>query len=261
VSLAETLNVTAEAERALADALLEISRRHASEPDIRETARLLAGWSWDHTRALAAGRARLDRRASGVGWRVPRPLFESLPQGGAGLLRDLHELTSCVAFVEACWTILLQAARASHDRDLEQTCWTCGAETLRQRAWLNTKLGQVAPQALTVPVLRPHEQRGRSSAAAAPRRTAAPNVSRSRTQAPLVAGILAGLGQAVASRRRGRSRTRASTVSSILVGVGLGWAGSTVIRALVDGSRARRLSFGRHQGLRGPTRTARLGET
>ena len=167
---------------------------------------------------------------------MPRHLFEGLTQGGLGILRDLHELTSCVAFVEACWTILLQAARASHDRDLEQTCRVCGAETLRQRAWLKTKLGQVAPQALTVPVSRPHEQRVRSSAAAALPRAEAPNVSRS-TQAPLVVGIIAGLGQAVASRRRGRRKTRASTVSSILAGVGLGWAGSTVIRAFVDGPR------------------------
>ena len=150
--LAEALRVTVEAERGLVDALVEVSRRHASEPDIRETTRLLAGWSRDHAQALAIDRLRLDGRPPDFGWRVPRASFGAPARAGVGLLRDLHQLTACVAFVEACWTILLQAALASHNLELEETCRTCGAETVRQRAWLDTKLSQVAPQALTVPV-------------------------------------------------------------------------------------------------------------
>ena len=168
--LAEAIRVTVEAERGLVEALLEVSRRHASEPDIRETTRLLAGWSRDHARALALDRARLDERPPGLGWRVPRASFGAPASAGIGLLRDLHQLTVCVAFVEACWTILLQAALASHDLDLEETCRTCGAETLRQRAWLDTKLSQVAPQALTVPVPSARGRKARPRSAAAPRR-------------------------------------------------------------------------------------------
>jgi hypothetical protein len=146
MSLADALRMTMEAERALADALLDLSRRHASEPDIRETTRLLAGWSRNHARALGRDQPRRGRPVSRPGWPLRRAA-----RGGAELLEDLLALTSGVAFVEACWTIVLQAALASHDQDLEQTARMCGAETLRQRAWLDTKLSQVAPQALTVP--------------------------------------------------------------------------------------------------------------
>jgi hypothetical protein len=170
VWLAEALRVTVEAERALVEALLEVSRRHASEPDIRETTDLLAKWSRDHAQALAIERARLDQKPPGLGWRVPRASFGASARAGVGLLRDLHQLTACVAFVEACWTILLQAALASHNLELEETCRTCGAETVRQRAWLDTKLSQVAPQALTVPVPPLRRREARPLSAAAPRR-------------------------------------------------------------------------------------------
>jgi len=140
-----------EAERALADALLDISRRHASEPDIRETTQLLAGWSRDHARTLATARDPLGRPFRRRRGQFARGLFEGSRSGGTELLHDLLELTGGVAFVEACWTIVLQAALASHDADLEHTARACGAETLRQRAWLDTKLSQLAPQALTGP--------------------------------------------------------------------------------------------------------------
>jgi hypothetical protein len=170
VWLVEALRVAVEAERGLVGALLEVSRRHASEPDIRETTRLLAGWSRDHAQALAVERARLHVKPPELGWRVPRPSFGAPARAGVGLLRDLHQLTACVAFVEACWTILLQAALASHNLELEETCRTCGAETVRQRAWLDTKLSQVAPQALTVPVPPLRRRAARPLSAAAPRR-------------------------------------------------------------------------------------------
>ena len=174
--LAEALRVAVEAERGLVGALLEVSRRHASEPDIRETTRLLAGWSRDHAQALAVERARLhvkppELKPPELGWRVPRASFGAPARAGVGLLRDLHQLTACVAFVEACWTILLQAALASHNLELEETCRTCGAETVRQRAWLDTKLSQVAPQALTVPVPPLRRREARPLSAAAPLRT------------------------------------------------------------------------------------------
>ena len=73
-----------EAERALADALLDVSRRHASEPDIRETTRLLAGWSRDHARALATDRERLGRPSSRRGWQLRRALFEGHGTGRRG---------------------------------------------------------------------------------------------------------------------------------------------------------------------------------
>jgi hypothetical protein len=200
VWLAEALRVTVEAERGLVEALLEVSRRHASEPDIRETARLLAAWSRDHARALAAQRVRFEQKPAGLGWRVPRASFGASASGGVGLLRDLHQLTPCVAFVEACWTILLQAALASHDLELEETCRACGAETVRQRAWLETKLSLVAPQALTVPV--PPRRRGE----ARPLSAAAPLRARSGLRVLAARGRV-GLTEDQYQGLRGRTRT------------------------------------------------------
>jgi hypothetical protein len=158
MSFADALRVTAEAERALADALLDVSRRHASEPDIRESTRLLAGWCRDHARVLAPDRSGFGRASSPHGWPGHRALGEGWGKNGTELLQDLVGLAGCVAFVEACWTILLQAALASHDQELEHIVRACGAETLRQRAWLDTKLSQLAPQALAAP---PREPSGR----------------------------------------------------------------------------------------------------
>jgi hypothetical protein len=254
--LADALRMTMEAERAMADALLDISRRHASEPDIRETTRLLAGWSRDHARTLVTVRARLGRPSSRRGWQLHRALFEGSGKGGAEPLRDLLALTSCVAFTEACWTIVLQAALASHDQDLADTARTCGAETLRQRAWLDTKLSQLAPQALAVPA-PPREPSGRQPAGVSPYHVPPTIRSRSRESVPLVVCVIAGLGRAVAARRR----TAPSAASAILVGLSLGWTGRAVIRALADRRSARHLAHDAHRGLRGPTRTARLRDT
>jgi hypothetical protein len=252
--LADALRMTIEAERALADALLDVSRRHASEPDIRETTRLLAGWSRDHARALATDRTRLGRAPSRRGWQLRGAPFDGPGNGGAELLEDLLALTGGVAFVEACWTIVLQAALASHDPDLEHTARACGAETLRQRAWLDTKLSQLAPQALA---LRRHPgNRQVGQAAGVSPHHGPPTIrSRSREGVPLVVGVLAGLGRAVATRRR---RSASSTASAILAGLGLGWTGRVVIRALADRRSARHLAHDRPRGLRGPIRTARF---
>ena len=237
-----------ETERALCDAFLDVSRRHTSEPDIRETTRLLAGWSRDHARALATDRERLGRPSWRRGWQLRRTLFEATGKDGTGLLRDLLALTSCVAFVEACWTIVLQAALASHDQNLEHTARACGAETLRQRAWLDTKLSQLAPQALAVPA-PPREPSDWPPAV--------PSTiwSRGRGRVPLAVGVIAGLSRAVATRRRGMVP---STASAILAGLSLGWMGTVVIQALSDRRGGRHLAHDQHRGLRGPTRTARL---
>ena len=181
MSLTEALRITLEAERTLANALQDVSRRHASEPDICETTRLLAGWSRDHARVLATDRARLARPSARLEWRLRRARLEGVGKDGMELLPDLLGLTGCVALVEACWTIVLQAALASHDPELENTARACGAETLRQRAWLDTTLSRLAPQALTAAPwalsgprpasMRPHQVPPTMLAGRGPKRT------------------------------------------------------------------------------------------
>lgn len=52
---------------------------------------------------------------------------------------------------------LLQAALEARDVHLEKACRACDAETQRQISWLETKLRQAAPQALTVPASTPRQ--------------------------------------------------------------------------------------------------------
>ncbi len=164
-------------------------------------------------------------------------------------MQDLLALTSCVAFVESCWTIVLQAALASHDQDLEHTARACGAETLRQRAWLDTKLSQLAPQALGGPG---------ATAGAVGLAAGGP-----------VNNLEPGPRKSPAGRRRHRrdrpGRGDTAERDGALHGVGDpgrsqpgvdGYVLSSGLSQTVGG--ARHLAHDQHRGLRGPTRTARL---
>ena len=238
-----------EAERALADALLDVSRRHTSEPDIRETTRLLAGWSRDHARALATGRERLGRPSSRRGWQLRRALFEGTGQPhGTELLQDLLALTSP-------WRSSSPAGRSCSRPRSPRTI----------RTW-NTPPARAGPRrCVSVPgsTRSSASSRRRRSAVPAPPREPSdwpPTVpstiwSRGRGRVPLAVGVIAGLSRAVATRRRGMVP---STASAILAGLSLGWMGTVVIQALADRRGGRHLAHDQHRGLRGPTRTARL---
>jgi len=65
-------------------------------------------------------------------------------------LHDLHDLYLLVTGAQLCWTVLLQAAHALRDKDLEVVAQQSGGETDGQLAWLETRIKQAAPQALTV---------------------------------------------------------------------------------------------------------------
>jgi hypothetical protein len=137
-------------ERALADAFVLAGLRHATDPEMRNAARLHANWCRGHLDALqrVGRRHGAERRAEGQ--RLRRALFRGPRVGGVGLVRDVHDLLTLAASVHGCWTALRQAAREQRDEDLEAVCRACDTETVRQIAWLETKLRHAAPQALTV---------------------------------------------------------------------------------------------------------------
>jgi hypothetical protein len=68
-----------------------------------------------------------------------------------GLLRDLQDLYLLATQIRACWTVLVQAGRALHDEELVWAAEYCGGEAMRSLAWLDTKIHQTTPQAVTVP--------------------------------------------------------------------------------------------------------------
>lgn len=150
--IARYLGLTMSAERALADAFVLVGVRHATEPEMLNAARLHSNWCNGHLDVLRPAAGRYGAERSRDGERLRRALFRGRRLGGFGVLRDTHDLLTLATSVHACWMALLQAAREARDADLEKACRTCDAETLRQISWLETKLRQAAPQALTVRV-------------------------------------------------------------------------------------------------------------
>jgi len=155
--IARYLALTMSSERALADAFVLVGVRHATEPEMSNAARLHSNWCKGHLSALRSSAERYGATRGREGERLRRALFRGRRLGGFGLLRDLHDLLTLATSVHACWMALLQAARVERDSVLEKTCRNCDAETLRQMSWLETKLRQTAPQALTVPVSTRYE--------------------------------------------------------------------------------------------------------
>src|SRR5262245_61545839 len=69
------LGLVTEAERILGDALVMVASRHMNEPDIRDGARLLSGWSEAHVRTLWSVIARFGRDRTNDGERLRGALF------------------------------------------------------------------------------------------------------------------------------------------------------------------------------------------
>jgi hypothetical protein len=145
------LGLTMSAERALADAFVHVGLRHATEPEMRNAARLHSNWCNANLDALRRVATRYGAKRNVDGERLRRALFRGLRYGGLGLVRDLHDLLTLATLVHGCWMGLLQAARESRDDDLEAVCRQGDATTVRQICWLETKLRASAPQALTTP--------------------------------------------------------------------------------------------------------------
>jgi hypothetical protein len=149
--IARYLGLTISAERALADAFALVGLRHAVEPEMRNAARLHSNWCWQHVQALQKMVKHYGAARSTDGDRLRRALFRGRRSGSFGLTRDLHDLMTLAGAVHGCWSVLRQAACERRDRGLEAVCRDGDADTVRQIAWLETKLRQVSPQALAVP--------------------------------------------------------------------------------------------------------------
>lgn len=180
-------------ERLLARSLVAISDRHAQEPEVRDTARLLASWSSLHVDEMARFEKRYGSAVSEQPDRLRDALFHDPRIGGLGLLEDLHDLSLLVHQVHLCWVELKQAAQALRDETLLDACERLGHETNRQAAWLRTQLRMHAAQPLAVPSLALRQLRvsvPRPSAAGVPDLAWGP-------VAALVAVLLVGLAGAV----------------------------------------------------------------
>ena len=148
---------TAEAERELAEQLLQCGERHGAEHDVFDLTRSRAQQAQANLERLASAAARygtqIDREPSGSG--VVATLREKTsellgrrPQPGLLLLADLEQLHLRASRASLAWIALAQAAQAAKDAELLSIASDCHPETLRTLRWTTQKIKESAPQAL-----------------------------------------------------------------------------------------------------------------
>jgi hypothetical protein len=149
MQLANYLGLILSAEEKLAQAFERVGRQHAVEIDVLQTCKLFASWSLDHAENLKLMIEKYGEKKGDEAKDLSAVLFENR-MGALGLLRDLQGLWLMTGEVEICYTIILQAAKALRDKELELSCSQFCNDTERQKAWLLTKIKTSASQALVV---------------------------------------------------------------------------------------------------------------
>jgi hypothetical protein len=138
VKLADAVARLHAAERALADDLRELSRRHAAEHDVHHQAKMLATQCDAHAERLAPI---VERYGSGDGG-IGRRAFSG------ELLDDLRELYVAAHETLIMWIIAGQGAKAARDKELLQLTQELQPETDLHMKWALTHIKVSAPQAL-----------------------------------------------------------------------------------------------------------------
>jgi hypothetical protein len=151
---------TADAERELAEALIQVGDRHRSEHDVFHLAHSRAQQAERNLERLARAAARygtaVDREPSAGGGLIgamrekTSELLGRRPEAGLLLLADLEQLHLRAARASLAWTALAQAAQAAKDRELLSIASESHPETLRTLRWTTQKVKEAAPQALAV---------------------------------------------------------------------------------------------------------------
>lgn len=137
-------------EQDLADAFKTIADHHGEEPDVYNMCKLLSSWSSEHVEDIKPLVERYSEQKSSEPDRLKQTLFEEPRMGSLALVRDLHDLWLLANEIHLCYVILLQAARALRDVEMEKICQQFDKQTERQILWLLTRIKQAAPQALVV---------------------------------------------------------------------------------------------------------------
>ena len=144
------LGLVHNSEKDMAKAFTLVAVHHGDEPDIRQTCEKLASWSANHVENLKPLIEKYSEEKNKEPNKLTRTLFDKPRSGSLGLLRDLHDLWLLANEVKICWIVLLQAAQALRDEELELACQQFSAQTKQQLDWLLTRIKQAAPQSLVV---------------------------------------------------------------------------------------------------------------
>lgn len=153
------IGLTHEIQRELERAFRHLADRHSSDFEIEQGCKLFARWAQDHRRRLSVAVEKHGMLSNSDPARLGRALFHGLRVGGFGLLRDLQDMLTLVQRARNDWTVLVQAAKEIHDKELVNTATAVGEEIDIISAWVCAHIKTSAPQALTVPIDFPAELR------------------------------------------------------------------------------------------------------
>jgi hypothetical protein len=149
MQVANYLGLIRRAEEQLAEAFEKAGRQHALEIDVLQMCKLFASWSKDHAENIQFLIKKYGEKKDDE----PHDLFSAVIEtrmGALGMLRDLQGLWLMAGEVEMCYIVLLQAAQALRDKELELSCRQFGTFTHRQKSWLLTRIKHAASQTLVV---------------------------------------------------------------------------------------------------------------
>src|SRR5947209_5113329 len=146
----DELRLLESSEKILAQSFRNVAKRHAVQPDLQPILNMMAEWSDRHVKLLQP----LNRRYRGGAVLSARlfagVLFKGPRKGSIGLLRDLQDLAAIAHSVHGYWTVADQLAASLRDRELKALCDAEISQTLRQIEWIDSRIKELAPQALAV---------------------------------------------------------------------------------------------------------------
>jgi len=150
--VADYIGLLRASEQMLADAFETVKANHPEVPDLDAECTMFAQWSRQAFAELAPFAERYGTHQAGEPKRLKRVLVKRRQmRSGFHLVRDLHDLFLLVNEGLISMTVLHQASMAMRDAVLEATLKGIRERNERQRRWLETRIKQAAPQALTVP--------------------------------------------------------------------------------------------------------------
>lgn len=149
MQVANYLGLVRRAEEQLSKAFEMVGKQHALEIDVLQMCKLFSSWSKDHAENIQLLIEKYGEKKDDESKDLMSALIETR-MGALGLLRDLQGLWLMASEVELCYIILLQAAQALRDKELEMSCRQFGTFTHRQKSWLHTKIKHAASQTLVV---------------------------------------------------------------------------------------------------------------
>jgi hypothetical protein len=149
--MAQFIGLTRAAEEELAKALILVAERRRLDPEIAQTATVLAGWSREHMRRLATFADRYGARPNEHPASLRRALFQGTGVGPTGTLLDLRDASLLVWDAEMAWTILYQGAKGLHEDQLVGLAGVARDHVKRGLRWFRTVIELQAPEALAVP--------------------------------------------------------------------------------------------------------------